>query len=452
MSASFVEYIEGIRGRHMKKNGIKLPMESEILSRWNSRILPRNLNAQGAEGAAIYLRDYGRGISAAKCEALALYAEKEGWKNFALGFWARGYELTCGEKPSPKEWSEVEGKNGGGKERARAVPAFATAEKEQIPASFPSLPEHLIPGKIVTMQPVDAPREIEDYLHDPAFLAQPKRDGERTVIAVEADGSSLAQKRSGRTEEVSPEWKKALKIVAEKHGAFVLDGERYFQDAFGKEHRSGAQAATANLKGGKPEGDVVERYAVFKALFEGGRDLTVQMEVRRVETGFILARELEEIDPRSFEALPTCSTLPTKNKLLERQRIEGREGIVLVKWDCKYIGGKTNGRDAPYVRHKFLKTLDVIVTGLTKTTAAGRAFGAINVAAYSNGKLTPLGSVGTGFTQMQAKMLAELDDANPGRIVIEIVTQGFTEGGQIWHGRYMDVRKDKKPEDCEIVL
>jgi bifunctional non-homologous end joining protein LigD len=454
VNGSFSEYIEGIRERHTKRGELKIPMKAEILERWNSRILPRKLHERGAVGAEVYLRDYGRGISAAKCEALALYAEGEGVGEFAIGFWKRGFELTSGAPPSAEEWSALVGKQkrGDGNARISAEPVSDPHGNKTNQPTFFSLPAHLIPGKIVTMQPVDAPRDIEYYLHDPAFLAQPKRDGERLVIAAEAGGSMLGQKRSGRIVPVSPAWLPPIESLAKKYGAFVLDGERYFQDAFRKEHRSGAQAATANIKGGQPDAVVIERYAVFKALFVGDRDLTGQMEIHRVEIGNVIAKELEEMNPLVFEALPTSSTLPAKTALLEQQKVEEREGIVLVRWDCKYTGGKSNGMDAPFVRYKFLRTFDVLVTDLTETNADGRAFGAIAVAAFCEGKLTPLGSVGTGFTQEQARQLMERHRASPGGVVIEIATQGFTEQGQIWQARYLDLRPDKAPKDCKVVL
>ena len=107
------------------------------------------------------------------------------------------------------------------------------------------------------------------------------------------------------------------------------------------------------------------------------------------------------------------------------------------------------------MRVKFLRTLDVVVTGLTPTTVAGRPFGAIEVAAYVDGRLTPLGVVGTGFTAAQAAELRRRHQANPGRIVIEIVFQGLTEKGQVFHARLKGddldfIRDNKRPEECVL--
>lgn len=451
MTASFAEYVASIRKKHTRKGAIRLPMEAEIRSRWNSRVLPRALHTQGAAGAGVYLRDYGRGISAPKVEALALYAEGQGAEGVAHGFWAKAFELTFGSTPTEEERLPLM-KSGSGCEAKTCIQPETTQAFVETEKILPNLPDHLQPGKIVTMQPVDAPKDVESYLRDPAFLAQPKRDGERFVVVVGEDGPVWAQTRSGRVVPVSAEWLTPLRNAAERFGAFILDGERYFADADGKEHRTGAQAATANVNRGKPDGKVVERYAVFKALFFKGRDLTGDMELIRIQHGAEIGWTLAGVDRQSFEVLPTADTLETKTALMERQKSEGREGIVLVNLGCKYTGGKAKGDDAPFVRHKFLRTLDVVVTGLTKTTAAGRAFGAIEVSAFSNGELVKLGSVGTGFTQEEARVLAALHQANPGGVVIEIATQGFTEGGQVWHARYLGVRPDKQPRECAVAM
>jgi hypothetical protein len=69
---------------------------ADIRARWASRIIARKLHEQGAAGADTYLRDYGRGISAAKVIALAIQAECEGCDALAFGFWAAAYRLETG--------------------------------------------------------------------------------------------------------------------------------------------------------------------------------------------------------------------------------------------------------------------------------------------------------------------------------------------------------------------
>ena len=127
---------------------------ADIRSRWASRIVARNLQAQGRAGAQVYLRDYGKGISVTKVIALAIQAECEGCDDMAIGFWAMAYALETG---LTVELPQTEAK----------VPSTVAAHQ---PAStFPNLPPHLQPGSIITMQPVDAAGTHDDYIHNPIY-------------------------------------------------------------------------------------------------------------------------------------------------------------------------------------------------------------------------------------------------------------------------------------------
>ena len=78
-----------------KRSTKKIP--TDIQQRWQYRIVARGLHNHGANGARIYLSDYGKGIAAPKCIALARCAEAEGYPDMAAGFWAKAYELETGQ-------------------------------------------------------------------------------------------------------------------------------------------------------------------------------------------------------------------------------------------------------------------------------------------------------------------------------------------------------------------
>ncbi len=100
------------------------------------------------------------------------------------------------------------------------------------------------------------------------------------------------------------------------------------------------------------------------------------------------------------------------------------------------------------VRTKYLKEIEVIVLRLTPTTAEDRPFGAIEVGAYQEGSLVSLGAVGTGYTLEQMREIAARHTTTPGQVVITVACQGFTETGQLWHGRFLDFNNLVTPEDC----
>jgi ATP-dependent DNA ligase len=401
---------------------------ADIRSRWASRIIARNLHLQGRAGAASYLRDYGKNISSTKVIALAVQAECEGCDDVALGFWAEAFELET-----------------------RQQAALTTSTPPQLPPLsrsatpvFPGLPRHLQPGSIVTMQPVDASRTREDYIADPAYLGQAKRDGSRIVVIASPDQVVYQSRSTSVLATPSVSFDGAFRRVAEVRGPFVLDGELVFLDRAGGEHRTGSQAAQANATNGCPDAPVLCRISIFKALFANGRDLTGANEEARINAASPIVAFAQSILIKAgvldydIEQVPSAITTAQKQALVAKQQAEGREGEVWVRWDTTYLGGKSGGE--AIVRTKYLEETEVVITGLTPTTVAGRPFGAIEVSArYPDGSLRPVGKVGTGFDACDAAELATLVARHPEGLRIIVRHQGRTENGMLWHARFIPV-------------
>jgi bifunctional non-homologous end joining protein LigD len=470
VSLTLTDYADQKRAAATKKGAVKIG--ADIAERWNNRVLARGLNKLGEAGATQYLADYGRGIAAPKVIALALKAEVEGCPDMARGFWKKAYALETGRQPAKDDAPRQAALSG-----RKAVPADAPASAVSPPtgaaptatevptavATTPhveGLPDHLQPGKVSTMQPVDAPKDQSFYYLSPLYWGQPKRDGMRTVVTAteDSDGSTeLAevyyQSRSTNLRGVpSLEIQNTLHDAAKELGLFVLDAELYYPDVNGGEHRTGAQAAKVNIKVGKGEVQPKPRLAIFKALYADGRDLTTSTEAERIEAGEDIGAWLVNKSPDSFEVLQTARTPKEKQALITRQQAEGREGEIWVRKDCQYRGGKDKGSkmtNPPIVRTKYLKEVDVVVMGLSKTTAAGRPFGAIEIGVYEGGKLKSLGSVGTGFdADEMAEIARQYEAGEP--VVMSIGTQGYTEDGKVWHGRFIGLRDDKRAEECVV--
>jgi len=405
---------------------------ADIRSRWASRIIDRNLHQLGAAGAQAYLRDYGKGISSAKAIALAIQAECEGCDNVARGFWAKAYELETGQSVTL-----------GTPSTTSTTPQLPPLSRSSMPA-FHGLPSHLQPGSIATMQPVDAARSREDYITDPAYLGQAKRDGSRIVVIASPDQVAYQSRSTNVQATPSVPFDGAFRRAAEVRSPFVLDGELVFLDRAGGEHRTGSQAAQANATNGCPGAPVLCRISIFKALFANGRDLTGANEEARINAASPIVAFAQSILIKAgvldydIEQVPSAFTTAQKQALVAKQQAEGREGEVWVRWDTTYIGGKSGGE--AIVRTKYLVETEVVITGLTPTTVAGRPFGAIEVSArYPDGSLRPVGKVGTGFDGKDAAELAGLVARHPEGLRIIVRHQGRTETGCLWHARYIRV-------------
>ena len=255
------------------------------------------------------------------------------------------------------------------------------------------------------------------------------------------------QARSGNVRgAASPEIDHALRAGVKQFGVFASDGEVNYLDVNGGEHRRAAQAYTTNAQLGHPEAATPARYSIFTALYADGKDLRDGTQKARVEAGEKIGKWLEKNYPGVIELVPTARTKKEKAALCAKQKAEGREGEVWVKKDCTYRGGKQKGGDI--LRTKYTEEVDVIVTGVTHTSADKRGFGALQVGVYGgDGKLRSLGDVGTGYNEDEQMDILRRVKAGE-KIVVTVTTQGRTENGQLWAARFKDIRTDKAPEEC----
>ena len=397
------------------------PPGADIRQRWQTRIIARGLDKQGQAGADIYLRDYGKGISTAKVVALAMQASKENCPEIAAGFWIAAYRLATGKTATMVQPDD------------KANETVATAVVGTKPQTNPivaGLPPHLQPGAVVTMQPVDATKSRQDYINNPSYLGQPKRDGRRIVIIAGPDGVYYQGRSMALVPSPGQAFDEAFQRYAALHGPFVLDGELVFLDACGGEHRTGAQAAQTNANHDRPQHDVKSCISVFKALFCRGLDLTPRSEPVRIVAADAIVQVLQPriLGDCKLEGVPTAWNTEQKTALCERQRREGREGEVWICGETTYVGGKVG---ETFVRTKYLEETEVVITALTPTTVKGRRFGAIKISEPgSDGGLHPVGKVGTGFSHDQ--------DLSVGQRIL-VRHQGRTENGMLWHACFISV-------------
>lgn len=351
------------------KDGI-IKVSSAINKRWETRIVTQGLDDQGAAGARAYLARYGNNIAAPKVIDLALCAQAKGAQEMAMAFWVKAYELTFGSSPSESGDTVLQAVSGSTRSKAGELPVLD------------ELPGHLQPGKIHTMQAVDAPEDREYYIKNPAYLGQPKRDGHRTVVIATADKVWFQTRNLNLVDIPDNLLVNFFKKAAQRLSPFVLDGELWYRSFDGKEHRTAAQSAEWNVREGQPTADVTAVYTAFKALYFAGLSLTNVPENQRI---MILRGVAWFADPDkstwidNFEVCPTAITTEDKKALVEKQRSEGREGEVWIDSSCLYTGGKTSS-GYPMVRTKYTDTLVLVCTGVTPTTAENRLFASMNVA------------------------------------------------------------------------
>ena len=435
-----------------QQRGLVKKVPGGIADRWIKRVVPRGLHTQGEAGARVYLADYGRGIGVDKLVHLALYAETQNSDDMALGFWKRAYQMETDQAAPSSATLSGSGFASPSSPRPASqnpLPVIDQVVTAAMAPTVPELPDRLQPGNHVSMKPVDAAWPRDYYINSPDYFGQPKRDGHYLVVFVTALGEVYYRKKSVTSfiEAPSAEIDTALRAAGSHFGAFVFEGELYYEDALGGEHRTAAQAAEANIQLERGHVQPLLKLAIFKCLYAVGVDLCGEPERERIAQAEVIGGWLTAHCPESIEVLPTARTVAEKQALAARQFAEGREGEVWVRADCLYLGGD-DGKLQTCVRTKYIDELDVVVMGFTKSTVPDRPFGAIKVGLMRDGQLVSVGSVGTGYTHQQMHDLLSQHRGAPGEVVIKIGTQGFTEGGKLWQARYIGLHPDKQPVDC----
>ncbi len=409
-SGDITGYIE--KWRDKTKGKVKAAIEQ----RWNTRVVPRGLDKLGREGVVMYLESYGKGISAAKVAELAVCAEAKGAAGMAAGFWEEAFRMDTGFC-------------------AQADNVAGRGEVVETRLVLGEFPKDMQPGSISTMQAVDAQMGRGNYIEDDEYYGQPKRDGTRNVLFVTPDCVVHQSRSTTRMPSIDRDMEDAFKRVAKAIGSFVLDGERYYLGVKGTEHRTAAQAATANMEAGCGEVQPVAVYGVFKALYAGGRDLRSDTEDVRIEAGRRIAAAAGEINGgrAMVEFVPTAKTKIEKSLLVQRQKAEGREGEVWVRKTCSYSGGK--GHKTDMVRTKYLTEAVYTVASISTGSGRGKRLASVEVC-DSQGVI--IGSVGSGFDEvLSQKLLAEYKK-NPSNTKVLIRHQGTTETGKLWHARILE--------------
>jgi bifunctional non-homologous end joining protein LigD len=339
------------------KDGI-IKVSSAINKRWETRVVTQGLDAQGADGARAYLARYGNNIAAPKVIDLALCAQAKGAQEMAMAFWVKAYELTFGTSPTDAGGTALE-----------AVSANTPTKSEELPV-IADLPDHLQPGKIHTMQAVDAPEDRDYYIKNPAYLGQPKRDGHRTVVIATPDKVWFQTRNLNLVDIPDNNLVNLFKEAAQRLSPFVMDGELWYRSFDSKEHRTAAQAAEWNVRTeGQPIAGLSAVYTAFKLLYFAGISLTNVPESQRIQilqgvAWFTGPDASARID--NFEVCPTAITPEEKKALVEKQRsqlpIHRRQNLKRVSngahqvhrhpGPCLHWCHTHNGREPPVCLHE----------------------------------------------------------------------------------------------------
>jgi bifunctional non-homologous end joining protein LigD len=228
-------------------------------------------------------------------------------------------------------------------------------------------------------------------------------------------------------------------------GTAILDGEAVVLDAQGRSDFSALQRSLGGRGGKKTSGEAI-LYA-FDLLYFDGHDLTrMELAGRR--------HLLEDLVKEGDGAIRLSQEVEADgDALLAAACAHGLEGIIAKHRDSAY----RSGRLGDWLKIKCVQSDSFVIIGYEPSTSARGGIGSLLLAAYRNGALVYVGSVGTGFKERDAIELRQILDrlktkrppvavdkkgvvfAQP-TLIAEIEYRGWTDDGKLRHASYKGLR------------
>ncbi len=255
---------------------------SDIVSRWETRVIPFGLHTRGRAGADSYLGQYGKGIRPPKVIQFARLAAIKGFPEMAAGFWEHAFLLETGERAS----LSVTG--------ASPTPV-ATLRAPALKESFRQLPQ------LLTAVDRDTAMRLA---RQPNIGIQEKEDGERLLTRTAGD----------------------LVVGGNKKGliAFVPPG-----------------VADELLRVGNSETDgerIGATYHVFDLLSHRGVDFRQLGFIERYRRLAAIVAESGE-DSGAVKLVPLVTDHDAKLECIAELERTGKEGFVLKDLHAPYVPG-----------------------------------------------------------------------------------------------------------------
>jgi bifunctional non-homologous end joining protein LigD len=316
--------------------------------------------------------------------------------------------------------------------------------------------DHVLDRRISPMLAVssDEPFDSDD------FAFEPKWDGVRTLAFV--DGG-VVRLQTRNLLDCTAQYPEAHGIAEALTGAYqaIVDGEIVALDEKGVPSFQRLQARMHVQDEGKIRKlrrSTPVWYEVFDLLWADGADLTKLPLRERQKRLAVAVSPMGQI--RRHEGF-----VGEGKALFKAAQEQGLEGIVAKRLDSPYV----EGRSAAWVKIKAQKTMECVIGGWTEGKGGReKDLGALLVGVYRDGRLEPVGHVGTGFDMRTLKdlhaLLRERESPTPPfahtprvnetphwclpELVCEVRYTGITDDGVLRQPAYLGLRADVDPHEA----
>lgn len=323
-------------------------------------------------------------------------------------------------------------------------------------------------AKGLDLRPMLATLSEEAPLQDSTLIYEPKYDGIRAVIEIEAGSRPRGVRiwsRLGNDKTTQfPEIVRALDTFRRRlTHSVVLDGEIValddageptgFHDLQGRIHLTGIQSDDPRL---------LKRRRVAFIAFDILRDSEADLrDLPLVGRRARLERVLDHVGSPAIRLSEFVAADGTQ--LYVQALARGWEGLIAKRADSRYLSGR---RSADWRKIKVVRRQEFVIGGWTEPRELREHFGALLLGAYEADGLQYVGHTGTGFSHADLvrvrKILRHLETRTcpfltrpktnerphwvEPKLVAEVQFSEWTPGGRLRHPVFLGLRNDVAPE------
>ncbi|MBI2325524.1 MAG: DNA ligase D, partial [Chloroflexi bacterium] len=316
--------------------------------------------------------------------------------------------------------------------------------------------DHPLDRRITPMLAVaaDQPFDSDD------FAFEPKWDGVRTIAFVDGGVVRLQTRNLLDCTSQYPEAHGIAEALTGAHQA-IVDGEIVALDEKGVPSFQRLQARMHVQDEGKVRKlrrSTPVWYEVFDLLWADGQDLTrlpLRERRRRLALAITPMGQIRHHEPFVREG----------KALFKAVQEQGLEGVVAKRLDSPYV----EGRSAAWVKVKAQRSMECVIGGWTEGKGGReKDLGALLIGVFRDGKLEPVGHVGSGFDARTLKDLLALlkvrESPTPPfarvprvndvphwclpELVCEVRYTGITDDGVLRQPAYLGLRADVDPREA----
>lgn len=277
------------------------------------------------------------------------------------------------------------------------------------------------------------------------WLFDIKWDGVRAIAYVDKGKVTIINRRMVDITYRYPEIVTALSAAyPDTHRVF--DGEIICLDGngmpeFARIHRRDAQQSAASAA--RLVADLPATFMAFDILRLDGDDVRQMPYAGR---RMVMKREAEGPFAPFSPILGLSSAWEDGNAAWDFVTENRLEGLIAKQKTSKYVGGRSHS----WVKLKPTMRVSCLVTGWEhgeKDGALAHTMGKVHLGLIKDGKIVPVGKVGTGFKVAERDdMIKLIDLGNP--VIIEVEYQEVSPNGQLRFPSYKGVRTDIEILDC----